>query len=254
MKNPVKDLDGKVALVTGSSMGLGLAIAMELGRRGASVALNYAHRTDRAEQALAEYLATGATGAIYMADVTDAESVNQLVEKVGSELGPIDILVPNATLDQPIKPIENYTWEDYESMIRFFIKSPFLLAQAVLPNMKSNDWGRIVNIGSEVVEGGVPNFSAYVAAKGGQKAWSHGMSRELAPFGITVNLVSPGWIPTDRHQDATKADLESYLAATPVPRWGRPEDVAHAVADFCSPNASFITGQTLCVNGGRNIT
>ena len=250
----MKELEGKVALVTGSSTGLGLAIALELGARGAAVALNYAHRTDRAEKALAKLTSSGAKGELFKADVTDAESVNKLAADIKQKLGPVDILIPNATLDQPIKPIEDYTWDDYEEMIRFFIKSPFLLAQAVLPDMKSQQWGRIVNIGSEVVECGVPNFSAYVAAKGAQKGWTHSMSQELAPFGITVNLISPGWIPTDRHSDAPQDDLDAYLQTIPVARWGQPEDVAQAVADFCSPRASFVTGQTLCVNGGRTLS
>lgn len=250
----MKELEGKVALVTGSSTGLGYAIALELGSRGASVALNYAHQTDRAEKALAQFTHSGAKGALFKADVTDADSVKQLVTQIKQELGPIDILVPNATLDQPEKPVEEYSWEEYEEMIRFFIKSPFLLAQAVLPDMKARQWGRIVSIGSEVVEGGVPNFTAYVAAKGAQKAWTHGLARELAPFGITTNLVSPGWIPTDRHQDVPQEDLDSYLRTIPSARWGQPEDVAQAVADFCSPQASFVTGQTLCVNGGRTLS
>ncbi len=250
----MKELEGKVALVTGSSTGLGYAIALELGARGASVALNYAHQTDRAEKALASFVSSGAKGALFKADVTEADLVNQLVTKIKRELGPIDILIPNATLDQPEKPIEDYSWQEYEEMIRFFIKSPFLLAQAVLPDMKGQKWGRIVNIGSEVVEGGVPNFTAYVAAKGAQKSWTHGLSRELAPFGITTNLVSPGWIPTDRHQDASQEHLDSYLQTIPTGRWGQPEDVAQAVADFCSPRASFVTGQTLCVNGGRTLS
>ncbi len=250
----MKDLEGKVALVTGSSTGLGLAIAMELGARGAAVALNYAHNTDRAEKAESEFASSGANGALFKADVTVADSVNRLVAEIKQQLGPIDILIPNATLDQPQKPIEDYSWQEYEEMIRFFIKSPFLLAQAVLPDMKSRKWGRIVNLGSEVVEGGVPNFTAYVAAKGAQKAWTQGLSRELAPFGITANLVSPGWIPTERHADAPQADLDSYLETIPVARWGQPEDVAQAVADFCSPRSSFVTGQTLCVNGGRTLS
>lgn len=254
MKNKAKDLEGRVALVTGSSRGLGLAIAKELGARGAAVAVNYAHQAERAQAALAELTNAGIKAGVFKADVTDADSVNALVQEVNSALGPVDILVPNATPDQPIKPIEQYSWQDYETMIRFFIKSPFLLTQAVLAGMKARRWGRIVSIGSEVVEAGVPNFTAYVAAKGGQKAWTHGLARELAPMGITVNLVSPGWIPTDRHQDADQADLDNYLQATPASRWGQPEDVAQAVADFCSPHASFVTGQTLCVNGGRCIT
>jgi 3-oxoacyl-[acyl-carrier protein] reductase len=250
----MKDLEGRVALVTGSTTGLGLAIAIELGARGSAVALNYAHNTDRAEKAYAKFSNSGGKGQIFRADVTKTDSVNQLVADVRQSLGPIDILIPNATLDQPVKPIQDYTWQDYEEMIRFFIKSPFLLTQGVLPEMKSKQWGRIVNIGSEVVECGVPNFSAYVAAKGAQKGWTHSMSQELAPFGITVNLVSPGWIPTDRHLDAPQDELDSYLQTIPVNRWGHPDDVAQAVADFCSPRSSFVTGQTICVNGGRTLS
>ncbi|MCL4124917.1 UNVERIFIED_CONTAM: hypothetical protein GTU68_064626 [Idotea baltica] len=252
--NTNSDLAGKVALVTGSSTGLGLAIAKQLGLRGAKVAINYAHNQSRAEAALKEFLDCGCDGALFKADVTEQDSVQSLIAEIKNSLGSVDILVPNATLDQPIHPIEDYTWEGYEEMIRFFIKSPFLLTQAVVADMKAKQWGRIVNIGSEVVELGVPNFSAYVAAKGGQKAWTHSMANELAAFGVTVNTVSPGWIPTERHADASGDDLDAYLKAIPVGRWGVPEDVAVAVANFCSPTASFITGQTLCVNGGRSLS
>lgn len=249
-----QDLSDKVALVTGSSTGLGLAVAIELSRRGARVALNYAHNKARAEAALASFWEAGGGGALFQGDVTDRDSIHELVAAVKAELGPIDILVPNATADQPQLPIEEYTWEHYDTMVRFFIKSPFLLTQAVVADMKAKSWGRIVNLTSEVVELGVPNFSAYVAAKGGQKAWTHSMSNELVPFGITVNNISPGWIPTERHADVPKEDLDAYLKGIPAGRWGRPEDVAVAVANFCSPSASFLTGQTLCVNGGQSLS
>lgn len=252
--HPDRDLVGKVALVTGSTTGLGLAIAKELGRRGAKVALNYANSTERAEAAYEDYLQSGGVGGLFQGDVTEEASIQSLIDSVKGELGAVDILVPNATPDQPEKPIEAYTWGDYETMIRFFIKSPFLLTQAVIADMKQRKWGRIVNLGSEVVENGVANFSSYVAAKGGQKAWAHSMSQELASFGITVNVVSPGWIPTGRHSDACPQQMDAYLQDIPVARWGVPEDVAVAVADFCSPRASFLTGQTLCVNGGRSLT
>lgn len=249
-----QDLEGKVALVTGSSTGLGLAVAIELGRRGAKVALNYAHNQERAEAALESFRKTGGQGALFQADVTERDAIHDMISAITAELGSVDILVPNATLDQPQFPIEEYTWEHYDTMIRFFIKSPFLLTQAVVEGMKAKQWGRIVNLTSEVVELGVPNFSAYVAAKGGQKAWTHSMSNELASFGITVNNVSPGWIPTDRHSDTPQEDLDGYLAGIPVGRWGLPEDVAVAVANFCSPSSSFVTGQTLCVNGGHSLS
>ncbi len=246
-------LAGKVALVTGSTTGLGLAIAKELGRRGAKVALNYAHDRARATDALAAYHAvTDSPGVLIAADVCSSAGVGSLVSQTVAALGPIDILVPNATGPQPQLPIEEYTWAHYQEMVDFFIKSPFLLTQAVLPHMKQQHWGRIVNIGSEVYEASVGNFSAYVAAKGGQKGWTRSMATELAPHGITVNLVAPGWIPTERHADSSTEQLEGYLKTTPAGRWGTPEDIADSVAYLCAPAASFVTGQTLIVNGGRS--
>lgn len=250
MTNP-QPLRGKVALVTGSTTGLGHAIAKELGKRGASVALNYANNEKRATTAFESYSNLGYKGGLFQADICQEESIGTLITDIESQLGPIDILVPNATGPQPQLPIEDYSWSTYQDLINFFIKSPFLLTQATIGKMKAKRWGRIINIGSEALESAVGNFSAYVSAKGGQKGWTHSMATELAPFGITVNLVSPGWIPTERHDNTPQADLDAYLAATPLGRWGQPEDIASAVAYLCDPGCSFITGQTICANGGR---
>lgn len=135
-------------------------------------------------------------------------------------------------------------------MLDFFIKSPFLLTRRALPHMKQKKWGRIINITSEVFQRSVAPFSAYVAAKGGQIGWSRSMASELAPFGITVNMVAPGWIPVERHENDPQAEKDAYRAIIPADRWGTPQDVADAVLYFASDEASFVTGQTLCVNGG----
>jgi 3-oxoacyl-[acyl-carrier protein] reductase len=243
-------LDGHVALVTGSSRGLGKGIARSLGEAGAKVVINYCHGRETGEQAYAELTAAGCECMLVRADVVDADSIANLAQEVEAHFGPIDIVVANATPDQPQRPIEEYSWDDYQAMIDFFIKSPYLLTRALLPNMKSRGWGRIVSIGSEVFQVGTPNFSAYVAAKGGQAGWTRSMARELAPFGITVNLVAPGWVPVERHVNDPQTAKDAYFASIPAGRWGVPADIGQAVCYFASEESSFVTGQTLCVNGG----
>jgi 3-oxoacyl-[acyl-carrier protein] reductase len=246
-------LAGRVALVTGSSKGLGRAIALGLGKAGARVAINYAHDTDRAEAAFAEFQSRGHDGILVRADVTSEAEVDLMMETIAAELGPVDILVINATCDQPHRHVEDYDWPLFQRMVDFFIKSPFLLTRASLPHMKRRRWGRIINIGSEVVQRGVPNFTAYVAAKGGQNGFHRSLATELAPHGVTVNMVSPGWIPVERHEKDPQAEKDAYLALIPANRWGVPDDIAGAVTFLASQEASFITGQNLCVNGGLTV-
>ena len=243
-------LEGRVALVTGSSTGLGKVIALELARAGAKVAMNYYNSKERADESLAELRDAGGEGISVRADDSDEQGVNQLVQTVRKEFGKIDIVVLNATPTQPQLPIEEYTWQHYESMINFFIKSPYLLTRAVVGEMKERRSGRIINIGSEVFQRSVPNFSAYVAAKGAQYGFTRSMAVELAPWNITMNLVAPGWIPVERHADDPQEQKDGYLADIPMKRWGIPKDVADAVVYYASDEASFVTGQTLCVNGG----
>jgi 3-oxoacyl-[acyl-carrier protein] reductase len=243
-------LDGRVAIVTGNSTGLGQAIGISLGRAGAKVPVNFQNNELRAQKALEAYRQAGIATCLVRADVTTHAGVETLFAETERQLGPVDIVVANATCEQPHKPIEDYDWEFYQRMLDFFIKSPFLLAQRCLPHMKQQKWGRFVNIVSEVYHRSVSPFSAYVAAKGGQIGWTRSMSRELAPLGITVNMVAPGWIPVERHADDPQQMKDDYLAQVPAGRWGVPQDVGDAVLYFASPEASFVTGQTLCVNGG----
>ncbi|MDZ4702149.1 MAG: 3-oxoacyl-ACP reductase family protein [Rhodothermales bacterium] len=245
-------INNRVALVTGSSTGLGNAIALDLARQGARVAMNYANNQARAEEAFAELEAIGRPCLLARADVTDAEQVTSLCDRIARELGPIDILVPNATPDQPQRRIEEYDWALFQQMIDFFVKSPYLLTRACLPHMKRQRWGRIITITSEVFSLGVAPFTAYVSAKGGQVGLSRSLATELAPYGITVNMVSPGWIPVARHEKDPQEMKDAYLRTIPVRRWGLPEDVAGAVTYLASEEAGFVIGQTLTVNGGRS--
>lgn len=225
-------------------------MGLAMGKAGAKVPVNYANNRARAEAALKTYQDAGIQTMLVQADVTTPDGVDQLVSAVEDQLGEVEILVPNATCEQPQRSIEEYDWDFYQRMLDFFIKSPFLLTKRVLPAMKAKKWGRIINITSEVYHRSISPFSAYVAAKGGQIGWSRSMSQELAPFGITVNMVAPGWIPVERHEDDPQEMKDAYVALVPAGRWGVPQDVADAVIYFASDEASFVTGQTLCVNGG----
>lgn len=253
MQLPTTSLAGRVALVTGSSAGLGKAMAFALGAAGAKVALNYKHGRERAERALAEQKAAGHDAMLVRASAVDEQEVNAMIESIAARLGPVDIVVVNATPAQPQKPIEEYDWDFYQSMLDYFVKSPYLLTRAVLPHMKAQRWGRILNIGSEVFDRGVPSFSAYVAAKGAQNGWTRSMATELAPWNITVNIVAPGWIPVERHENDPQEDKDAYRALIPMGRWGVPQDLAGAITFLASDAASFITGQSLSVNGGMTV-
>jgi len=246
-------LSGRVALVTGSTTGLGKAMAVALGRAGAKVALNFQNNTERAEKAFGEFKAAGGEGMLVRGDVSSEEEVPRVVADVAKTLGPVDILVLNATPAQPQKPIEEYDWAFYQQMLDFFVKSPYLLSRACLPHMKRQRWGRIINIGSEVVARGVPNFTAYIAAKGGQNGFNRGLATEVARWGITVNMIAPGWIPVERHENDPKEQKDGYRALIPADRWGVPDDLSGALVFLASDASSFVTGQNLHVNGGMTV-
>jgi 3-oxoacyl-[acyl-carrier protein] reductase len=185
--------------------------------------------------------------------VRDEAAVAGMVAAIEKQLGPIDILVANATGPQPFIALEDLTWRDCLDMLEFFVKSPVILAKAVVGGMKERRRGRIIQIGSEVFEKGVPKFSNYVSAKGAQLGLTRSWAMELAPWQITVNLVAPGWIPTERHAGDSQESKDAYAAAVPMGHMGKAEDVAEAVAYLASDAAGFVTGQKLSVNGGNSL-
>lgn len=248
-----KELTGKVALVTGASRGLGKAIAVTLANHGAKVALNYFGSVDLAQKAVNEIREAGGTAQAFRADVRDEAQVNQLVAEVEKSLGPIDVLVLNATGPQPFKSIEEMTWRDCLDQLEFFVKSPLLFVKAVVGQMKARRTGRIINIGSEVFETALPKFSNYVSAKGAQLGLTRSWSRELAEWNITVNLVAPGWIPTERHDNDPQDLKDAYAATVPMKRMGVPEDIGNAVVYLAGEGGRFITGQKISVNGGNTL-
>jgi 3-oxoacyl-[acyl-carrier protein] reductase len=243
----------RVALVTGSSRGLGSTIARRLAADGLAVAVNAADNKSLADDVAVAITATGGVAQAFVADVTDERQAPDLVRAVTEALGQIDVLVLNATGPQPEAPVSDVGWEDHLAQLDFFVKSPVLLGRAVLPGMLANGTGRIIHIDSEVVDRPPPGRSAYVTAKAAQVAVTRSWARELAPLGITVNTVAPGFVPVERHADLPDTVTSSYLATVPAGRMGTPDDIANAVSFFASPAASFVTGQRLVIDGGRGL-
>ena len=248
-----QDLKNKVALVTGASRGLGAAMARKLGACGARVAVNYFGSPEKAQKVAEDIKRAGGDAQAFKADVRDEREVEKLVRDVTGRFGPIDILVVNATGPQPFIKLEELTWRGCLDQLEFFVKSPLILAKAVVGPMKQRKWGRIINIGSEVFERGVAEFSNYVSAKGAQMGLTRSWAMELAKSGITVNLVAPGWIPTERHANDPQESKDAYASAVPMGHMGTDEDIANAVAFLASDAAKFITGQKISVNGGNTL-
>lgn len=242
-----------VALVSGASRGLGAAIAKRLAADGFAVAVNYASSRTQADQVVAEIRAAGGRAEAFGADVTDEAAVVDLIARIRAALGPVTVVVANATGPQPEIPFEHLTWQDHLNQLEFFVKSPTLLLQTALPDMRAAGGGRMIQIGSDVFERALPDMSAYVGAKGAQLGLTRTWARELGAEGVTVNMVAPGWVPVERHGELTEEDLAGYVSEIPVNRIGRPEDVAAAVSYLASEGASFITGQRITVNGGHNM-
>ena len=250
---PAPPAQARVALVTGSSRGLGSAIARRLGRDGLAVAVNDVHGGTGALEIADAIRDDGGVADAFTADVTDERQAVELVAAVAGSLGHVDVLVLNATGPQPEAPLAEVGWEDHVAQLEFFVKSPVLLARAVLPGMQERRFGRIVQIDSEVVDRPPPGRSAYVTAKSAQNGLTRAWARELAPLGITVNTVAPGFIPVERHAHIPQEIRSAYLASVPAGRMGTREDIAHAVSFFASEAAGFITGQRLVVDGGRGL-
>lgn len=248
-----KQRTSRVALVTGAGRGLGSQIARTLAAAGMAVAVNDLTESDEAAGVAEEIRTVGGTAELVPGDVTDEAAVEALIERIENRLGPVDVLVPNATGPQPTASVEELTWELHLGQLLFFVKSPTLLVQAVLPGMKAAGRGRIINIGSDLFERAAPGMSAYSAAKGAMLGLTRTWARELGPHGITVNLVAPGWIPVERHRGSSEGERAEYRQDIPLGRFGEPAEVAAVVAFLAADAAAFVTGERIAVNGGHVI-
>jgi 3-oxoacyl-[acyl-carrier protein] reductase len=246
-----KALSGRVALVTGASRGIGRAIAVALGRRGAKVLVNYATREDAAREAAAAVEAAGGQAVLAPFDVASSAAVTEAIKAIGKEHGGLDILVNNAGV--AINGlVMRYSDEQLAKTLNVNLSGAFYCTRAAAPLLlKAKDAGRIVNITSIVGEAGNGGQAAYAASKAGLIGLTMSVARELASRGVTCNAVSPGYIETDMTADALPdAQRTKLMEQIPLGRIGKPEDVADAVAFLAGPEAAYVTGQVLRVNGG----
>lgn len=244
------DLKGKVALVTGASRGIGRAVAVELARGGASVALNYAGNEAAANEALGLVQAAGAPKAILLKfDVADPAACTAAVERVVAELGALNVLVNNAgiAIDQLLMRLKD---EDWNRQLAVNLTGSFNLMRAVARPMMKAKGGSIVNLTSVVGEMGNAGQAAYSATKAGLEGLTKSVARELASRNVRVNAVAPGFIDTDMTSALPEAAKTKMLEMIPLARLGSAQDVAHAVAYLASDLSSYVTGETLRVNGG----
>ncbi len=248
-ENMMQGFDGKVALVTGGSRGIGRAVCTRLAGLGAYVLINYASNRKSAEDVLEAIAKEGGKGALLPFDVSDFQGVNGAISGAIKEHGPIQILVNNAgiTRDGLMARMKE---EDWDKVLSVNLKGAFNCTRAVAMSMMKSRWGRIINIGSVVGTMGNAGQANYAASKAGLEGFTKSLAREMASRGITANLVAPGFIETDMTAVLSRKMRDQLIDQIPLGRMGKPEEVAAAVAFLASDDASYLTGHVLHVNGG----
>jgi NAD(P)-dependent dehydrogenase (short-subunit alcohol dehydrogenase family) len=249
------NLGNRSAIVTGSSRGIGRAIALRFARDGARVTVNCVNNVEKAEEVAREIRAQGGEAIVARADVSRKEQAQRLVDDTIKAFGKVDILVSNAgiIIDRPF--VES-TDEDWTRAIENNLHGFFNITRAVLPHMMGRKHGRIIATGScitEIADFGGNCYSVCTASKGGITAMLHPIAAEVARSGVTVNAVSPGYIATEMLGEIDPAGLEAALRLVPMRRYGKPEEIAAAMAFLASDDAAYITGQTIRVNGGMSM-
>jgi acetoacetyl-CoA reductase len=245
----MKELQGKISLVTGGSRGIGRAIVTALANAGADVAFTYQYSKDQADALAQSVSEKGVRCRAYKADVGSAEEMRETIKQAISDLGPVAILVNNAGInrDRSFLKMTTAMWDD---VMRVNLDGVFHTTQLAVQDMIGTGWGRIINISSIVGQTGNFGQTNYAATKGAIISFTESLARELARKGVTVNAVAPGFIETDMVNGMPEAALTQVKAMTPMGRLGKPEEIADAVVFLASNRASYVTGQVLGVNGG----
>jgi 3-oxoacyl-(acyl-carrier-protein) reductase len=245
----MKELQGKVCLVTGATRGIGRATAMALADAGADVLFSYAQSKEQALEVEKLLRDKGVRAQGYQADVASADEVQAMAAQAQQNFGPISVLVNNAgiTRDRSFLKMTHQMWDE---VMRVNLDGLFHVTQAVLPRMLETGWGRIINVSSIIGQTGNFGQANYAATKGAAISFTMSIAREVAKKGVTVNAIAPGFIETDMLKGVPSTALDQVRAMTPMGRLGRPEEIADAIVFLASPRASFITGQVLAVNGG----
>jgi len=238
----IRTLQGRTALVTGGSRGIGAAISKALAQAGATVAINYRERADEANKLVDTIVKADGRAVAIPADVSQTSAVAQMVERVKSELGPIDILINNAGI-AITRGIDDLSEADFDQTIAVNLKSVFLCTHAVLPMMRARQWGRIVNISSGAARGAGSIGPHYNASKAGIEGLTRGYAARLVKEGVTVNAVAPSLIETDMMRGQ-----ENLVSRIPLGRFGRADEVAQAVVMLL--DNAYMTGQTIALSGG----
>ena len=247
---PARRLEGKIALVTGSSRGIGRAIAERLARDGATVIINYAKSTAAADEAVATIRAAGGKAVAIQADISNVADVRRLYADIKQQFGRLDIVVNNAGILPPAVPVSNETEQTWDAVFGLLKGTYFSMQEAA---RAVSDGGRIINLSSSTTRGWSPGYSIYAGSKSAIEQFTRSLSRELGPRGITVNAVIPGLTDTDMISDYPQAIRDAVAKNTTLGRIGKPQDIADVVAFVASDDARWVTGQLVIANGGSNL-
>jgi 3-oxoacyl-[acyl-carrier protein] reductase len=248
-----RSLEGKIALVTGASRGIGAAAAVRLAESGAAVVINYHQNKIAAEKVLHQITDAGARGMIAQADVTQQNQVETLVKAAEQELGSIDVLVNNAYFPFQVGRLHELSWESFHRAIEHELSALFFCVRACLPGMKEKQAGRIIVVSTRLAQQPLPKMGAYAAAKSALESMANTMAIELGPLGIAVNVVTPAFTLTDASLIMPEAYRERVKDTRPLKKHLYPEDVAGAIAFLAGDEASMLTGSHILITGGSHL-